>query len=75
MGNTDIAIRNAEICKRANIEIIAIGFGDADQKFLSRLATTDENALFMNETQLISSFSKIAREIKEKSNRLMFNKK
>ncbi|MEK4870745.1 Hsp70 family protein [Niallia sp. FSL W8-1348] len=74
-GNTDIAIRNAEICKRANIEIIAIGFGDADQKFLSRLATTDENALFMNETQLISSFSKIAREIKEKSNRLMFNKK
>lgn len=68
------AIQKAEECKQANIEIIAIGFGSADRKFLSKIATSDENALFTNENQLTSSFSKIAREIKEKSNSLTFTK-
>lgn len=54
------AIATAELCKENGIEIIAVGFGGADQKFLQRIATSDENAMLTNLNNLTDSFSKIA---------------
>lgn len=57
------AIKKAKECHKEGIEIIAVGFGTADQHFLKEIATTSENALFTDLTELVSSFSKIAQEI------------
>ena len=47
------------------MEIIAIGFGGADKKFLKQIATSDENALMTNLGDLATSFSKIAQVLTE----------
>jgi molecular chaperone DnaK len=59
------AIRCAQQCHAEGIEIIAIGFGSADQAFLQAVATSNENALFTDLTTLVSSFSKIAQVLTE----------
>lgn len=59
------AIAEAEKCKAAGIEIIAIGFSGADQKFLRKIATSDTNALYTNLGGLTTSFSKIAQVLTE----------
>jgi molecular chaperone DnaK len=61
----DHAIREAERCKEAGIEIIAIGFGTADRHFLQQIATSDENALLTDLGNLTASFSKIAQVLTE----------
>jgi molecular chaperone DnaK len=61
------AIEMAKKCADSGIEIIAIGFGEADKKFLKAIATSDENALFTNLENLVSSFSKIAQVLTETS--------
>ncbi len=53
------ALRSAQKCKEQDMEIVAIGFGDADERFLKEIATSDENALFTNLDQIVTSFSKI----------------
>ena len=60
-----LAIRAADRCKEAGIEIIAIGFGGADRSFLQQIASSDENALLTNLNELSSSFSKIAQVLTE----------
>ena len=42
---TDLAIRQAAQAKAEGAEIIAIGIGGADHRFLKKVATCDENAL------------------------------
>lgn len=59
------AIANARKCHNAGIQVIAIGFGDADTKFLKQISSTDESALFTSLNDLSSSFSKIAQAITE----------
>jgi molecular chaperone DnaK len=59
------AIASAKKCAAEGIEIIAIGFGGADKKFLRTIATSDENALFTNLEGLVGSFSKIAQVLTE----------
>jgi len=61
----DKAINDAKQCVDEGIEIIAIGFGSADKKFLKGIATSDENALFTNLEGLVGSFSKIAQVLTE----------
>ena len=61
----DEAISAAKRCKEAGIEIIAIGFGSADSDFLRKIATSDENALFTDLGNLVTSFGKIAQELTE----------
>ncbi|MDD3154001.1 MAG: Hsp70 family protein [Victivallaceae bacterium] len=60
------AIAEAAKAHAQEIEIIAIGIGDADFQFLKRLATCDENALFTDLSHLTGSFSKIAQELSGK---------
>jgi molecular chaperone DnaK len=59
------AVRQARTCHQEGIEIIAIGFGGADRKFLRDIATCDENALFTDLSSLAGSFSKIAQVLTE----------
>lgn len=59
-SDQNYAIKEAEQCKKTGIEIIAIGFGGADKRFLQNIATSDENALLTNLDNLSASFSKIA---------------
>lgn len=59
------AIERASKCRDEGIEIIAIGFGGADRKFLKAIATSDESALFTDLNQLVGSFSKIAQVLTE----------
>jgi molecular chaperone DnaK (HSP70) len=59
------AIAAAKKCKEEGIEIIAIGFGGANEAFLRKIATSDENALLTDMGNLVASFGKIAQELTE----------
>jgi molecular chaperone DnaK len=55
----------ARACHQAEIEIIAIGFGSADEDFLRRLATSPEGALYTDQGGLGSAFGQIAQVLVE----------
>ncbi|MDX6527821.1 MAG: molecular chaperone DnaK [Blastocatellia bacterium] len=57
------AIQQAKVCHQAGIEIIAIGFGSADEKFLREIATSDQAALLVKTGDLTSTFGNIAQEL------------
>ena len=63
----EAAISYAQKCQNAEIEIVAIGFGDADKAFLQKIASSDENALFSNLSRLVEDFSTIAQTIRKSS--------
>ena len=57
------AIAQAENCHVNGIEVMALGFGSADYKFLKRIASTEKFASFTELSNLSGSFSKIAQAI------------
>ncbi len=57
------AVKQAHVCHKEGIEVMALGFGGADYKFLKEIASTDEFASLTNLTELTGSFSKIAQAI------------
>jgi molecular chaperone DnaK (HSP70) len=59
------AERAAQKCHDAGIEIIALGFGSADEKFLKRIATADQAALFSSSADLADAFEQIAQVLVE----------
>lgn len=63
----DAAIRAAKRCHKAGIEVMALGFGSANYRFLKQIASTDEFASMTDLSQLGGSFSKIAQAIEEGS--------
>jgi molecular chaperone DnaK (HSP70) len=63
------AVQRARRCHDAGIEIIAIGFGYADRKFLDQIASSTQNAFFTTVTGLSTTFSTIARELTEGTGR------
>ena len=66
-SNTANAINAAKRCHKAGIEVMALGFGDADYTFLKKIASTDEFASVTDLSGLGGSFSKIAQAIGEGS--------
>jgi molecular chaperone DnaK (HSP70) len=54
------AIRQAQACQRAEINVIAIGFGGADRAFLRAIASTDEGTFFTSLGSLVETFTNIA---------------
>ena len=62
-SNQEKAIQSASLCHRAEIEVVALGFGDADEDFLRAIATSDENAMFTQLEHLGESFSRIAQAL------------
>ena len=59
------AEERAKRCHQAGLEVIAIGFGGADRKFLNAIASSSEQSFFTDMNQLTDMFSTIAREITE----------
>jgi len=57
------AISEAKLCHKADIEVIALGFGTADHKFLKDIASVEEFASLVDLSELGNSFSKIAQAI------------
>jgi molecular chaperone DnaK len=68
--NQQEAIKRAKECHEEGIEVIAVGFDGADEAFLEKIATSDENALFTDLTSLVGSFSKIAQVLTESGDQL-----
>ena len=64
-SHQDHAIKRAQRCHQAGIEIIAIGFGGADRAFLQRIASSSEQGFFTDLSRLTETFSAIAQELTE----------
>lgn len=64
-ADQDRAIRRARACHAEGIESIAIGFGEADEAFLRRIASADEASFFTSMEGLVSTFTHIAQVITE----------
>lgn len=56
----DSALQTAKKCKDADIDIIAVGFGGADEDFLQKIATI---SMMTDLNSLVDSFSTIATEL------------
>jgi hypothetical protein len=65
----DRAVERARRCHDEAIDIIAIGFGRANRKFLGRIASSTENTFFTTMGELTQTFSTIARELTEGTGR------
>ncbi|WP_272819417.1 VWA domain-containing protein [Scytonema hofmannii] len=59
------AIRAAKRCHQAGIEIIAVGFGEADSNFLRQISSSENLNFFTNLRDLGETFSWIAQELTE----------
>jgi molecular chaperone DnaK len=64
-ANQDKAIKRAKQCHSNEIDIIAIGFGGADKKFLKAIASSDEDSFYTSMEGLVETFSTIAQVISE----------
>ena len=64
-GDLPAVKRNARDCHGAGIEVIAIGFGDANERFLREIASSDEAAFYTGMNQLGSTFSTIGQVLTE----------
>ncbi len=56
------AIDTSDLCRSMGIDIIAVGFGDADEKFLERISTI---SMMTDLDNLTDSFSSIAQELNQ----------
>lgn len=61
----DQAEQRAKRCHKAGIEIIAIGFGGADENFLRRISSREEFSFATDLNSLSETFSTIAQELTE----------
>ncbi|MDO8607893.1 MAG: Hsp70 family protein [Phaeospirillum sp.] len=64
-SNQPRAISNAKACHQQEIDVVAIGFGSADQAFLRAIASSDEAGIFTSLGNLGETFASIAQVITE----------
>lgn len=64
------AIRRAKICHENGIEIVAIGFGGADDSFLKQVASSETGAFLTDLNNLTQSFDRVAQELSGRNNGL-----
>jgi molecular chaperone DnaK len=64
-SNQEAAIRVAKRCHQAGIEIIAVGFGEADKYFLRQISSSEDLSFFTSLADLSDTFSSIAQELTE----------
>ena len=57
------AVSRARACHAMGIDVIGIGFGSADKKFLNDISHGDINAMMVSQSELVHSFGKIAQEL------------
>ena len=63
-------ITNSQTIKNKGIDIVALGFADADRAFLKKIASSDESALKTDLNSLKGAFSTIAQAITEGSGKV-----
>ena len=56
-------VKEAKTAQHKDIEIVAIGFGNAKQDFLRAIATSDSNSFLVRAGELVETFGSIAREL------------
>jgi|SRR5579864_8709454 len=61
------AVRKARRCHAAGIESIAIGFGQADERFLKAIASSDQASFLTTLGGLVETFTNIAQVVKDGS--------
>jgi len=64
------AIEASRRCQAAGIQVIAIGFGSADEAFLRKIASADLSALFSSSSDLQTAFEQIAQVVLDGSGSL-----
>jgi uncharacterized protein YegL len=64
-SHQDRAIQEAKQCHREEIEVIAIGFGGADKKFLAAVATSEAASFLTKSGKLVETFGSIAQQLTE----------
>lgn len=62
-SHADRAVAEARTCHQQGIEVMALGFGDADYAFLKKIASTEKFASLTDLAGLGGSFSRIAQVI------------
>jgi hypothetical protein len=62
-SNQSLAADRAQFCHRSKIDIVGVGFGTADKKFLKAISSTGQEAVFTEMSKLEGVFSSIAQEI------------
>jgi molecular chaperone DnaK (HSP70)/uncharacterized protein YegL len=62
-GHPPAAISSAQKLHNKGVDVIALGFGSADEQFLKTIATMDDFASLTDLSELSSSFGKIAQVI------------
>jgi molecular chaperone DnaK (HSP70) len=67
------AIEAAARCHQNNIQVIAIGFGSADEKFLRTIANSDRSAILTSQSNLAATFENIAQVLVESEGGLGFS--
>jgi len=72
--NQKRAVTSAQKCHKADINIIAIGFGSADKLFLRAIASSNEASFFTTLNDLEETFSSIAQELTETGGLSLTNK-
>ena len=72
--NPKFAIKKAKNCHKEGIEVMALGFGTADEYFLKQIASTEKFASLTNLSELTGSFSKIAQVIGNNTGSLRLKK-
>jgi len=61
------AIKAARLCRKDGIDIVAIGFGYADEGFLNAISSARELGIFTDQNRLTETFSSIARVINRRA--------
>ncbi len=61
------ALEEAKECRDEGVEIIMIGFGSADERFLKQAATSDSSAFYTSMEGLVSTFGHIAQVLTEQT--------
>ena len=59
------AVKQAKKCHSNGIDIIAVGFGGADKKFLKDIASSDEDSFYTSMEGLVETFLTIAQVLTE----------
>lgn len=64
-NNQAAAIIEAQSCREAGIEIIAVGTEASDKAFLTKIASSEASSFYTQQNQVVGIFSSIARELTE----------
>ncbi|MEM7292086.1 MAG: Hsp70 family protein [Pseudomonadota bacterium] len=66
-SNQPHAISRAERCHDTGIEIVGIGFGSADHRFIASISSASDLNIITSQSNLVEAFSSVAQVLNEKA--------